>query len=120
MRKLAWAALLVIVTACGATASTAPSVAPATSATASVMGTLAAPGKAELTKIVVAKSGTDDFTSVNQNYFYDALRAKGFTVEIQNLASADRTLRTVVQGSADLFVGSLGTVARLAESGGAG
>ena len=69
MRKFAWAALLAIVTACGATASTAPSVAPATSATASVAGTPAAPGKAELTKIVVAKSGTDDFTSVNQNYF---------------------------------------------------
>lgn len=98
MQKLVWVALLAVVTACGGTASTAPSAAPATPA-ASAAGTPAAPGKAELTKIVVAKSGTDDFTSVNRNYFYDALRAKGFTVEVQNLASADTTLRTVVQGS---------------------
>ena len=86
MQKLAWAALLVVVvSACGGTVTTAPSAAPATSAASAA----ATPGKAEVTKIVVAKSGTDDFTSVNQNYFYDALRAKGFTVEVQNLASAD-------------------------------
>lgn len=120
MKRACAIALLVILGACGGTGTASPSGTPAGTAGASAKGTPAAPGKAELTKIVIAKSGTDDFTSVNQNYFYDALKAKGFTVEVQNLASADTTLRTVVQGSADLFVGSLGTVARLAESGGGG
>ena len=118
-RRLLCASLALWLAACGGTASSSPTPT-ATTAAPTAAARPTAPGKAELTKIVVAKSGTDDFTSVNQNYFYDQLRSKGFTVEVQNLATADTTLRTVVQGSADLFVGSLGTVARLAESGGGG
>jgi ABC-type nitrate/sulfonate/bicarbonate transport system substrate-binding protein len=123
MRRLAAAmAVMTIVAACssgGTGGTTATTTAPAaTVAAASPSAT--APGKPEVTSLKVAHSGSEDFDTTNKRYFIQKLQAMGITVEYSNLATADTALRTLVSGGADLYIGSLGTVARFTQAAGGG
>jgi ABC-type nitrate/sulfonate/bicarbonate transport system substrate-binding protein len=114
---------MVIVSACssagtGGTTTTAPAAPAATVAAASPSPT--APGKPETTSVRIAHSGSEDFDTTNKRYFIQKLQAMGITVEYSNLATADTALRTLVSGGADLYIGSLGTVARFTQAAGGG
>jgi ABC-type nitrate/sulfonate/bicarbonate transport system substrate-binding protein len=118
-RLVVAAAVMVIVAACSSagTGGTATSAPPAVAA-ASVSPT--PPGKPETTTLSIAHSGTDDFDTTNKAYFIKLLQAKGLTVTNANLATADTALRTLVSGGADVYIGSLGTVARFTVAAGGG
>ena len=120
-RLLVSVAVMVFVSACASPAATGGTAAPPTAApAASASAKPTPPGAPESTSLRIAHSGSDDFDSTNARYFINLLKAKGFTVDYQNLSTADVALRTLVAGQADLYIGSLGTVARFTQAAGGG
>jgi ABC-type nitrate/sulfonate/bicarbonate transport system substrate-binding protein len=74
-----------------------------------LLGQAGSASRADSNTVNVVEAGSSDFSSADVLYWVDLMKKNGINVNFNIIDSAATGLKTVIQGQADVFVGSLPT-----------